>query len=208
MKIFSWSIFCNIISLLLVANQLRDVASGWRETIMNRGESNAFGFSCDTALLYSLDNFSNPDNWYDLGYELQYDLVVFFHKIVRDVERAEFLIKLASTFSHSFSVPQNHVTMGLVSDDSLSDLLEGAFGVPLDEGNKLQPPFDNLRGLQFRVIWNKGRLDLRMLKRLENEIDSEAKLNHACVALANLIIIPRSAETITAKLKEISASED
>lgn len=171
-------------------------------------ESSAFGLSRDTALLYSLDNFSNPDYWYDLGYELQYDLVVFFHKIVREVERTEFLMTLSSTFSHSFSVPQNHVTMGLISDDSLSDLLEGAFGVPLDEGNKMQPPFDMLRGLQYRVIWDKGRLDLRILERLENEIDSVAILNHARVVLANLIIIPRSAETIAAKLKEISGLED
>jgi hypothetical protein len=181
----------------------------YREEVMvDLNKRGAFGFSRDTALLYSLDNFSNPDNWYDLGYELQYDLVVFFHKIVRDMERAEFLITLASTFSHSFSVPQNHVTMGIISNDSLSDLLEDAFGESLDEGRKMQPPFDNRRGLQFRVIWNKGRLDLRMLKRLENEIDSEAKLNHAFVALANLVIIPRSAKTITAKLKEISAPED
>lgn len=171
-------------------------------------ESSVFGLSRDTALLYSLDNFSNPDYWYDLGYELQYDLVVFFHKIVREVERTEFLMMLSSTFSHSFSVPQNHVTMGLISDDSLSDLLEGAFGVPLNEGNKMQPPFDMLRGLQYRIIWDKGRLDLRILERLENEIDSVAILNHARVVLANLIIIPRSAETIAAKLKEISGLEN
>ncbi len=170
--------------------------------------SGAFGLLRDTALLYSLDNFSNPDDWHDLGYELQYELVVFFHKIVREVERTEFLMTLASTFSHSFSIPQNHVTMGLISDDSVSDLLEGAFGAPLDEGNKMQPPFDMLRGLQYRVIWDKGRLDMRILERLENEIDSVAILNHARVVLANLIIIPRSAETIAAKLKEISGLED
>jgi len=90
----------------------------------------------------------------------------------------------------------------------VSDLLEGAFGAPLDEGNKMQPPFNMLRGLQFRVIWDKGRLDLRILERLENEIDSVAILNHARVVLANLIIIPRSADTIVAKLKEISGLED
>jgi len=143
-----------------------------------------------------------------LGYELQYDLVIIFHKIVREVERMEFLLTLSSTFSHSFSLPQNHVTMGLYSDDSLSKLLEGAFGVPLDEGNKMQPPFDMLRGLQYIVIWDKGRLDLRVLARLENEINSVAILNHARIVLANLIIIPRSAETIAAKLKEISGLED
>ncbi len=119
----------------------------------------------------------------------------------------EFLFTLAAIFSHSFSIPQNHVTMDFISDDKLSDLLEKAFGVPLDEGDKMQPPFDMLRGIQFRVLWDIGRLDLRILNRLENEIDSVAVINHAQVTLVNLIIIPRSSKTIAAKLKEISGSE-
>jgi hypothetical protein len=41
---------------------------------------------------------------------------------------------------------------------------------------------------------------------LENEIDSIAVINHAQVALVNLIIIPRSSKTIAAKLDEISGS--
>jgi len=118
----------------------------------------------------------------------------------------EFLLTLAAIFAHSFSIRQNHVTMGLILDDRLSDLLENAFGAPLDEGNKMQPPFHMLRGIQFRVLWDRGRLDLRILNRLENEVDSVAILNHAHIFLANLIIIPRSGETIAAKLDEISGS--
>ena len=171
-------------------------------------KSSTFGLSRDTALLYSLDDYSTPDNWHGLGYELQYDLVVFFNKIVRETERMEFLLTLSAIFSHSFSIPQNHVTMGLIPDDKLSDLLENAFGVPLDESDKMQPPFDMFRGIQFIVLWDRGRLDLRILNRLENEIDSIAIINHAQVALANLIIIPRSSETIAKQLKEIPGSEN
>ncbi len=47
---------------------------------------------------------------------------------------------------------------------------------------------------------------MRILNRLENEIDSVAVINHARVALVNLIIIPRSSETIAKQLKEISGS--
>jgi len=175
---------------------------------VNIRESSTFGLSRNTALLYTLDDFSTPDNWHSLGYELQYELVVFFNKIVRETERMEFLLTLPAIFSHSFSIPQNHVAMDLIPDDKLSDLLENAFGVPLNEGDKMQPPFDMLRGIQFRVLWDRGRLDLRILNRLENEIDSIAVINHAHVALANLIIIPRSSETIAKQLKEISGSED
>ncbi len=175
---------------------------------MNIRESRTFGLSRDTALLYSLDNYSTPDNWHGLGYELQYELVVFFSKIVRETERMEFLLTLAAIFSHSFSISQNHIAMDYFPDDKLSDLLENAFGVPLNEGDKMQPPFDMLKGIQFRVLWDRGRLDLRILERLENEIDSVAILNHARVVLANLIIIPRSADTIVAKLKKISGLEE
>jgi len=173
---------------------------------VNIRENSTFGLSRDTALLYSLDNYSTPDNWQGLGYELQYELVVFFNKIVRETERMEFLLMLAAIFSHSFSIPQNHIAMDYFPDDKLSDLLENAFGVPLNEGGKMQPPFDMLRGIQFRVLWDGGRLDLRILNRLENEIDSIAVINHAQVALVNLIIIPRSSKTIAAKLDEISDS--
>jgi len=165
----------------------------------------AFGFSRDTTLLYSLDNYSTPDNWNGLGYELQYELVVFFNRIVREAERMEFLISLMDIFSHSFSLSQHHVVMGVISDDRLSEILENAFGVPLDEGKNMQPPFDMIRGVQYRVLWDKGRLDLRILDRLENEIDSIATLNHARVTLTNLVIIPRSAETIAKKINEISS---
>ncbi len=127
---------------------------------MNIRENSMFGLSRDTALLYSLDNYSTPDNWHGLGYELQYELVVFFNKIIREAERMEFLLTLAAIFSHSFSVPQNHIAMDYFLDDKLSDLLENAFGVPLNEGDKMQPPFDMLRGIQFSVLWERGRLDL------------------------------------------------
>lgn len=167
----------------------------------------AFGFSHDTALLYSLDNYSTPDNWHGLGYELQYELVVFFKRIVRETERMEFLLTLTDIFSHSFSIPQNHVAMGVIPDDRLSDVLENAFGTTLDESNNMQPPFDMIKGIQYRVLWDKGRLDMRILNRLESEIDSVAVINHARVTLANLVIIPRSAETIAKKIDEISGSK-
>jgi len=166
-----------------------------------------FGFSHDTALLYSLDNYSTPDNWHDLGYELQYELVVFFNKIVRETERMEFLFTLTEIFLHSFSLPQGRVVMGVMSDDKLSDMLINAFGTPLDESNNMQPPFDMVKGIQYRVLWDRGRLDLRILNRLENEIDSIAAINHARVTLANLVIIPRSAETMAKKIDEISGSK-
>ena len=171
-------------------------------------EGITFGLSRGKALLYSLDNYSRPDNWHGIGYELQYELVVFFNKIVRETDRIEFLSTLPATFSHSFSIPQDHVVMELIPDDKLSDLLENAFGIPLDEDSKMQPPFDMLRGIQFRVLWDRGRFDLRILNRLENEIDSIAVINHSQVVLANLIIIPRSSATIGSKLKEISDIED
>ena len=41
----------------------------------------------------------------------------------------EFLLTLPTTFSHSFSIPQNHTAMGLIPDDKLSDLLENV-GLP------------------------------------------------------------------------------
>lgn len=114
--------------------------------------------------------------------------------------------KVAVRWTYVSEQKLNHIAMDLIPDDKLSDLLENAFGVPLNEGDKMQPPFDMLRGIQLRVLWDRGRLDLRILNRLENEIDSIAVINHAQVALANLIIIPRSSETIAKQLKEISGS--
>jgi hypothetical protein len=169
-------------------------------------KNTTFGFSRDSALLYSLDNYSTPDNWQGLGYELQYELVVFFSKIIREVERMEFLLLIWDVFSHSFCLPQERVAMGIISDERLSDILENAFSTPLDTGNKMQPPFDMIRGIQYRVLWHSGRLDLRLLNRLENELNSVAAVNHAWIFLANLIIIPRSPETMAKKISEISGS--
>lgn len=162
----------------------------------------AFGFSRDTALLYSLDDYSTPDNWHELGYELQYNLVVFFNKIVRETDRETFMGKLVDVFWHSLALSKDHYCFGRYKDDVFAELLENTFGASIDEDSKMQPPFDSMRGLNFIVYWDKGRFDLRLLKRLEDELNNTAVLNYATVFLTGLVIIPRSRETIIAKIND------
>ena len=136
----------------------------------------AFGFSRSQTLAYSLDNYSRPDKWYYVGYELQFRYNIHFHRTVKKEDRTGFLGVLLDAFKSSF---------GLVKDAHFQ--LE-------ESGSKISEYL-------MKVLWDKGRLDLRMLNRLEDEINNVAILNRATVELVSLIIIPRSKETIALKIK-------
>ena len=142
----------------------------------NREEGRPFGFYRDRALAYSLDNHSRLDKWHYMGYELQYHFSVHFYETVKQEDRRKFLDILLAVFQNSFGLPRDgHCQLG-VSDLGISEHV-------------------------LKVFWDKGRFDLRILKRLEDEISNVAILNRATVELVSLIIIPRSRETTASKIR-------
>ena len=163
--------------------------------------SQAFGFRRNSALLYHLDKDSTPDDWHDIGYELEYTFTVHFNKIVREIDRVDFLGKIMEVFTNTYALGDGHYQLGVPAEEELWELLESSFGIPHGEHNKLEPPFNNISGFLFKVFWDKGRFDLRILNRLEDELNNVAILNQATVELVGLMIIPRARETITAKVK-------
>ena len=142
-------------------------------------ESKAFGFDRSRALEYLLDNVSRPDKWYYVGYELQYIFTIHFHATVTEEDETKFL-------------------------EMLLDAFQSSFGLPSDGHYKFDVPpknvANNVEGFLLKIFWDKGRLDLRILKRLEDEIHNVATLNKATVELVSLIIIPRSRGTIALKI--------
>ena len=88
-------------------------------------------------------------------------------------------------------------------DDARVRLLYEAFDIsPEEEANK--QPFKFV----ILVFHDKGAFDLRILKRLEDEINRIAILNRTRVELTKLVIIPRSRETISAKIDGIGGSKN
>ena len=135
-----------------------------------------YGFYRDRTLAYSLDNHSRLDKWHYMGYELQYHFSIHFYETVKQEDRRKFLDTLLGVFQNSFGLPRDgHCQLG-VSDISISEHV-------------------------LKVYWDKGRLDLRVLKRLEDEINNVAILNRATVELISLILIPRSRETTALKIR-------
>ena len=142
----------------------------------SQDESRPFGFFCSRTLAYSLDNHSRLDKWHYMGYELQYHFSVHFYETVKQEDRKKFLDMLLGVFQNCFGLPRDgHCQLG-VSDIGISEHV-------------------------LKVFWDKGRLDLRLLKRLEDEINNVAILSRTTVELVSLIIIPRSRETIGRKIR-------
>ena len=175
--------------------------------MINQNENRPFGFYRNRALMYHLDKDSTLDHWHNIGYELEYTFAIHFNKIVREIDRVNFLGKIIDVFTNTFALGDWHYQLGVPAEEEVWELLEGSFGIPHGERNKLEPPFNNISGFLFKVFWDKGRLDLRILKRLEDEMNNIAILNQATVELASLIIIPRPRDTITSKVQESKERE-
>lgn len=153
------------------------------------------GFSKDNATAYSLDAYSTPDRWYGLGYELQYDFLAFFDNIPDPVGQKKFLYKLKDVFVKSFVMTEDHFRFWRWVDDGGVNLMYRIFGISPEEEAKKQP-------FKFVIIvyHDKRPFDLRVLKDLEDGINEIALSNNVRVELTRLLIIPRSEETIQAKI--------
>jgi len=134
-----------------------------------------FGFFQSRTLAYSLDNHSRLDKWHHMGFEMQYHFSVHYYEGVKEIDRKKFLGVLMNVFQTCFGLPKDgHCKLG-ASDIGTSEHV-------------------------VKVFWDKGRLDLRLLKRLEDEINNISILSRATVDLVSLIIIPRSRETLGMKI--------
>ncbi|MFC2004850.1 DUF6717 family protein [Chloroflexota bacterium] len=156
---------------------------------------NVPGFSANDTFMYAIDDYSTPDKWYKLGFELQYSLSATLDDIVTIGERDIFIQKLINTFMRVFSLRNNQMRYHRWVDDSLVRVLHEVFDVAVDE-EAVEQPFR----FYIRVFHDKGPFDLRILKQLESEINQIAIINRARVKLTKLIIIPRSRETIASKI--------
>ncbi len=165
--------------------------------------NNDFGFSIDHALMYSIDDYSTPDNWHELGFELQYTFSAFLNNIVSNTEREKFLQTLLDTFSRIFSLSGNRLGYHRWVDSPRVRLLYKVFGISPDEEANKQP----FKFVIF-IYHDKGAFDLRILKKLEDEINRIAIINRTRVELTNLVIIPRSKETISSKIKKIGNNKN
>jgi hypothetical protein len=165
--------------------------------------NNDFGLSLDNVRMYAIDNYSTPDNWHNLGYELQYTFFAYLDNITRNSEREIFLQTIIDTFLQSFALTQDHVHYLRYVDEARRQVLYRAFGVSRDELAKEQP-------FKFIILifYDKGPLDLRILKKSEDEINRIAISNRTRVELTKLVIIPRSKATISSKIKNIHYNEN
>ena len=165
--------------------------------------NNDFGLSLDNVRMYAIDDYSTPDNWHDLGYELQYTFSAFLDNITRNSEREIFLQTIIDTFLRSFTLTQDHVRYLRYVDEVRRQILYRAFGVSPDEEAKKQP-------FKFIILtfYDKGPLDLRILKKLEDEINRIAISNRTRVELTKLVIIPRSKAAISSKIQNVLHDEN
>ncbi|MBI4187932.1 MAG: hypothetical protein HY529_01870 [Chloroflexi bacterium] len=100
---------------------------------------------------------------------------------------------------HCFGLGDGHVKINPPSGEFILGILEKDYGLK-PHAIKILPPYDDYSAFQINVLWDKGRLDLRILTRLQSEVNSVSKLKCANVELVSLCIIPRSRETMVSKL--------
>ena len=127
------------------------------------------GFSLNRSRIwqYIIDNVSNPDGW-QFGFEIVYRVEFYFHEDgqedhLRDV--AEF----QEVFKHAFDLSVEHYEFG-----------------------PSRPVSSTYGPAYWRVYWDKGPLDLRILGRCEAELHTAALMRHVTVELISLAVIPRS----------------
>ncbi len=142
----------------------------------NYNNSIAFGFDRSKAKAYHLDNYSTPDNWFHMGYEIEYTFNIKFQEEKEWADKREFLGEILKIFDNNFG--------------------------PMDGDHyKLDVPPDNIGEYLIKVFWDKGSFNLNILNSLENEVNKIAILNHTTVELIALIIIPRSREKLVLKIQ-------
>lgn len=161
------------------------------------------GLYIDHALIYAIDNYSTPDNWYNLGFELQYDFAAYFENNIPNSERETFIAALINTFLSAFKLPEDHLRYFRWVDDALVNFLYKALGISPEEEAEKQP-------FKFVILLfhNKGPFDLRILKQLEDEIDHIASAKCIRLEITKFIIIPRSKEAIAKKVSNFDGHKN
>jgi hypothetical protein len=156
---------------------------------------NSFGLSLDNVIRYELDNYSTPDNWHGLGYELQYNFSAFLENIARNSECEKFIQTIIDTCLQSFNLTHDRLHYLRYVDEAQVEVLYRLIGISREE-QSMQQPFRFI----ILIFYDKGALDIRILKKLEDEINRIAIINRVRIELTRLLIIPRSKETISAKI--------
>ena len=142
--------------------------------------SNYYGCFVNPEHRYDLDDYSTPDEWRGVGYELQYDVLTHLADFATTRAKELFLQEVIDTFLKVFNLPGNRIRY---------------FRWHSNEQD-IKQPFTFI----VLVYYDKGPFNLRTLNRLEVAMDRVAVENHTRVVIDRLLIIPRSKETITWKI--------
>jgi len=136
-----------------------------------------FGLDRSQTWNYKIDHFSTPDNW-QIGFEIVFRLAFYFHDPNQNRDTLRDIEAFRDVFRHVFGLSRAHYDLGV--------------GEP--EGNSFGPDY-------WRVYWDEGPFDLRLLARCEAELDAVATVKHVTVALISMTIIPRSLKHIESEVK-------
>src|SRR4030067_3825235 len=113
-----------------------------------------FGLSLHNVRRYEIDDYSTPDHWRDLGFELQYNFSIFWDNLILKRECENFIRSIIDCFLYTFSLTQEHLHYMRYVDEAKIQLLYKTLGLSRD-GQAHGQPFKFI----LLIFFDKGPLD-------------------------------------------------